>query len=31
MPKRNDAKVSGVWEKVTVSGVWWIRNREEGS
>lgn len=30
MPRRSQAKVTGVWEKIPGSGVWWIRYRENG-
>lgn len=30
MPRRASAKVTGVWEKVPGSGIWWIRYRENG-
>lgn len=30
MPRRSPAKVTGVWEKVPGSGVWWVRYRENG-
>ncbi len=28
MPRRSQANVTGVWEKVSGSGIWWIRYRE---
>jgi integrase len=31
MPRRSSAKVTGVWEKVPGSGIWWIRYRENGA
>ena len=30
MPRRASARVTGVWEKVAGSGIWWIRYRENG-
>ena len=30
MPRKAQAKVTGVWEKVSGSGVWWIRYRVAG-
>jgi integrase len=30
MPRRSSAKITGVWEKVPGSGIWWIRYRENG-
>jgi len=30
MPRRLQARVTGVWEKVPGSGIWWIRYRENG-
>jgi integrase len=30
MPRRASAKVTGVWEKVPGSGIWWIRYRKDG-
>jgi integrase len=30
MPRTSSAKVTGVWEKVSGSGIWWIRYRENG-
>jgi len=30
MPRKSEAKVTRVWEKVPGSGVWWIRYRAEG-
>ena len=31
MPRRSSAKVTGVWEKVPGSRIWWIRYRENGA
>jgi integrase len=31
MPRRSSARVTGVWEKVPGSGIWWIRFRENGA
>jgi hypothetical protein len=31
MPRRSQAKVTGVWEKIPGSGIWWIRYRENGT
>jgi integrase len=30
MPRKASAKVTGVWEKESGSGIWWIRYRENG-
>jgi site-specific recombinase XerD len=30
MPRKNQQRVTGVWEKVPGSGVWWIRYRVDG-
>jgi len=31
MPRRSSARVTGVWEKVPGSGIWWVRYRENGT
>jgi integrase len=31
MPRRLQAKITGVWEKEPGSGIWWIRYRENGA
>ena len=31
MPRRSSARVTGVWEKVPSSGIWWVRYRENGT
>jgi hypothetical protein len=30
MPRKEQPRVTGVWEKVSDSGVWWIRYRVGG-
>ena len=30
MPRKDQTRVPGVWEKVRGSGIWWIRYRVEG-
>lgn len=31
MPRKSSAKVTGVWEKLPGSGIWWIRYRANGT
>jgi hypothetical protein len=30
MPRKDETKVSGLWQREKGSGIWWIRYREDG-